>query len=140
MYICPRVVHRLLSRCTIVFPHYLLIGKFYEKGTESKRFVMNFSKILSEKFLIIIRNERNMVKNIYPSSRSVPVTVKFYNSLSKLSHSRQDLRKIGTETNLRLMIFSTKWTEIYFIIIRNERDMLKNVYLLSRCVPLTLKL
>jgi hypothetical protein len=108
MYICPRVVYRLLSSCRIVFPHYLIIGKFYEKMALNLKCVFwFFLQIFSETFFIIIRNEQDMIKNVHLSSCIVPVIVKYYNSLSTLSHNRKVLRNKGTELNMCVSIFST---------------------------------
>jgi hypothetical protein len=117
MYICPHVVYRLLSSCTIVFPHYLIIGKFYEKIARNLKCVPWFSlQIFSEKFFIILRNKRDMIKNVYLSSHSVPVIVKLYNSFSTLSHNRQVLQKYCTESKMCASIFSTTfgWNIFYY--------------------------
>jgi hypothetical protein len=57
------------SSCTIVFPHYLIIGKFYEKMALNLKCVIWVSlEMFSETFFIIIINERDMTKNVYLSS------------------------------------------------------------------------
>jgi hypothetical protein len=106
-YICPRVVYWLLSSCTIVFPYYLIIAKFNEKMPLNVKWVFWFSlQFLSETVSIIIRNKRDLTKNIYLSSRSVPVIVNLYNSFSTISHNRQVLRKNVTESKMYVLIFS----------------------------------
>jgi predicted nucleic acid-binding Zn finger protein len=131
---------RVIASCTIVFPHYLIIGKFTKNGTESKMCVLIFSTPFSETFFIRIRNERDMIKNAYLSSCSVPFIVKLYNSISTLSHDRQVFRKNGTESKICVLTFSKILSERFFIIIRNERDMIKNVYLSSCSIPVIVNL
>jgi hypothetical protein len=64
IYICPRVMNRLLSSWTIDFPLYLIIGKFYEKMALNLKCVFWSSlQFQTQTFLIIIRNERDMIKN-----------------------------------------------------------------------------
>jgi hypothetical protein len=127
MYIVPRLEYRLLSSWTIVFPHFPIIVKFYENMALNLKCVFWFSlQRLSETLIIIIRNERDMIKNVYLSPRRVPVIVKLYNSFSTLFHNRQDLRKNGTESKMCVLIFSTTLLWNFFIIIRNERDMIKH--------------
>jgi hypothetical protein len=117
-----------LSSCTIVFPHYLIIGKFYEKMALNLKCVFWFCvQLLYETFVIIIRNEGVMIKNVYLSSCSLPVIVKLYNSFSTLSYNRQVFRKNETESRMCVLFSLQILSETFFIIIRNERHMIKNV-------------
>jgi hypothetical protein len=103
MYIFPRVLYRLLSRCTIGFPHYLIIGKFYEKMALNLKCVFRFPlELFSQTFFIIVRNKRDIIKNVCPR-----VIVKLYNRFSVLSHNWQVLRKNGTEYKMCVFLFST---------------------------------
>jgi len=46
---------------------------FRQKVTEHERCIVIFSKIMSEKFLTLRRNERDTAKDVYWSSCNVPV-------------------------------------------------------------------
>jgi len=55
-----------LSRSTIFFPHYLIKRTiFLKKVTEHKMCVLISLQCLYETFLILRRNERDMIKNVY---------------------------------------------------------------------------
>jgi hypothetical protein len=65
-----------LSGCTILFPHYLINGAIFGKMLLNTKCVFWFSvQLLSETFLILRRNERDMIKSVYRSSCKVPVIV-----------------------------------------------------------------
>jgi hypothetical protein len=50
------------------FPHYLIHGMIFgKKVTEHKMCVLIFSTNLVEKFLVVRRTERDMIKNVYGS-------------------------------------------------------------------------
>jgi len=56
-----------------IFSYYLISGKIFEKKfTEDKMCVYIFSATLSEKFLILRRNERNVAKKIHWSYVKYP--------------------------------------------------------------------
>jgi hypothetical protein len=56
-----------------IFPHYLINGMIFEKkNTEHKMCVLIFSKLLSEKFLILRRIKRDMINHVCRSSYKVP--------------------------------------------------------------------
>jgi hypothetical protein len=59
-----------------IFPHCLINGTNLEKKkkvTENQMCVLIFSTTLSEIFLILRRNKRDMIKNVYWSTCKVPV-------------------------------------------------------------------
>jgi len=58
------------------FPHYLINGKIFEKKLLNIKCVFLISQqILSEEFLILRRNERDMTINVHWSSCTVPFVV-----------------------------------------------------------------
>ena len=57
-----------------IFPHYLINGTIFEKKLLNTKCVFWFSlQLLSETFLILRRNERDMIKNVYWYSCKVSV-------------------------------------------------------------------
>ena len=95
-----------------VFPHCLTIGKFFGgRGGESYRTSnvrFHFSTPLSETFLIPRRTERDMIKNMYSSSRKLPVIL--CQRLITFECSRQTFEKysninsiVNTNTRTTLM-------------------------------------
>ena len=51
-----------------IFPHYLINGTIFEKQLLNTKFVVRFfSTNLTEKFFILRRIERDMIKNVYTS-------------------------------------------------------------------------
>jgi hypothetical protein len=57
-----------------IFPHYLINGTIFEKTLLNTKCAFWFSlQLLSETFLILRRNERDMIKNVYRSSCKVPI-------------------------------------------------------------------
>jgi hypothetical protein len=69
------IVICILPKYTIYFPHFLInITIFEKKKSLNTKCVFWFSlQLLSETFLILRRNERNMIENVYGSSCKVPV-------------------------------------------------------------------
>jgi hypothetical protein len=56
------------------FPNYFINGTLFEKKLLSMKRVFQFYlRLLSEIFLILRRNKRDMIKNIYWTSCKVPV-------------------------------------------------------------------
>jgi hypothetical protein len=51
-------------RYTILFPHYLINGTIFEKVVEQKMYVFISATISSETFLILRRNESDMIQNV----------------------------------------------------------------------------
>jgi hypothetical protein len=65
-----------LVRLYNIFPHYLINDTIFEKTLLNPKCVFWFSvQLLSETFLILWRNERNMIKNVYWSSCTVLVSL-----------------------------------------------------------------
>jgi len=65
-----------LSRSTIFIPHYLINGTIFGEKLLNTKCVLSFSlQLLSETFLILRRNERDIIKNVYRSSCKVLVIV-----------------------------------------------------------------
>jgi hypothetical protein len=61
-------------RLCCIFPHYLTNGAIFEKKIiERKMYVFIFSTTSSETFLILTRNERGMIKDVYGTSCKVLV-------------------------------------------------------------------
>jgi len=57
------------------FSHYLINGTILKKVKENRKCVLNFSTISFETFVILIRNGRDMIIDVYRSSRKVPVSL-----------------------------------------------------------------
>jgi len=62
-----------LPGSTTFFPHYPINGTILEKVVKHKMCVSIFPTTLSETFLILRRNERDIIKNLYWSSCKVAV-------------------------------------------------------------------
>ena len=63
-----------LPRSAVFSPHYLINGTFFGKMSSNTKCVFWFSlQRLSETFLILRRNDRYMIENVYRSSCTVPV-------------------------------------------------------------------
>ena len=59
-----------------IFPYYLLNGTILGKKLLNVKCVLLFSlQLLSETFLILRRNERDMIKNVYWSSCTAPFSL-----------------------------------------------------------------
>ena len=59
-----------------IFPHYLINSTIFGEKLLNTKCVFWFSvQLLSETFLILRGNERDMIKNVYRSSCKVPVTL-----------------------------------------------------------------
>jgi len=54
-----------LSSCTVFFSHYLKNGTIFEKKLLNVKCVIFSLQQLSETFLLLRRNERDMIINIY---------------------------------------------------------------------------
>ena len=66
--------HLRSARLYKIFLRYVINGKIFEKKVlKQKTSVMIFSTTLSQIFLILRRNERDMIKNAYWCSRNVAV-------------------------------------------------------------------
>ena len=67
---CPLWPVRLYN----IFPLYLINDTIFEQKLLNRKYVLWFSlQLFSEIFLILRRNEREMIKNVYWSSYTVPV-------------------------------------------------------------------
>ena len=64
---------RHIVRLYNIFPHYLINGKIFEGKKFEHKMLFRFSLRLSETFLILSRNEQDIIKNVYWSPRKVPV-------------------------------------------------------------------
>ena len=63
-----------------IFPHYLINGTVFGKKLPNVKCVFWFSlQLLSETFLILRRNERDVTKNIYWSACKVPAFLVTFN-------------------------------------------------------------
>ena len=70
-----------------IFPHYLINGtKFGVGGSFNVKFLFWFSKLLSERFLILRRNERDMIINVLVFTWSIHYSCQI---LTKLEFSQQ---------------------------------------------------
>ena len=68
--------HLWPARFYNIFPHFLINGiTFEEKFLEMKSVLWFSLQVSSETFLILRRNERNMIKNVHWSSCKVPVVL-----------------------------------------------------------------
>ena len=67
--------HQWPARFYNILPHYLINGTIFEKKLLNTKCVFSFFiQSLSETFLILRRNERDMIKNVYWSCK-VPFTI-----------------------------------------------------------------
>jgi len=73
-----------LSGSTIFFPRYLISGTIFRKYLLNKKCAFCFSlKLLSETFLILRRNQRDIIINVNISSFKVSVNLfRFYSNLN----------------------------------------------------------
>ena len=79
-----RIVICGLSGSTIFFPRYLINGTIFEKKLLNIKCVFIFSTILSEEFLILRRNERDMIRNVHWSSCTVPLFLSDFNEIRQI--------------------------------------------------------
>jgi hypothetical protein len=119
-----RIVICDLSVSTTFFPHYLIKGTIFEKKVllKTKCQVWLSLQLLSETFLILRRNERDMIINVYWSSCKVPVIPKceVWLSLQLLSETLLILRR-----SERDMIIDVCWSscKVPVITVRSKQNL-----------------
>jgi len=85
---------RVLSRCSIFFPHYLIKGRIFTRETLNIKYVFCFSLQNSyEPFLILRIIELGVIKNVYWSSCKVHIILVL---LERNLHFFTHFRKIHT--------------------------------------------
>jgi hypothetical protein len=114
-----RVIVKMYNSFSTLFQKWHVLRK---KVFENKMCVLIFSTTFVWNG---IHYNKNWVSYDKISSRSVRVIVKLYNSYSTLSQKRHDLRKNVIKNKCVFWFSLQRLSETFFIIIRNERDMIK---------------
>ena len=72
----------VISGSTIFFPHYLIsVNIFVKNLLNTKCVFLFFLQLLFEMFLILRRNERDMIENVYWSSCKVTLILSDFNKI-----------------------------------------------------------
>ena len=97
------------ARLYINFPLYLYNGKIYERKLLKIKYVLIFSTNVTEKFLILRRTERDVIKNIHLYSCNAPHF--FRQILLNLELCRQIFEKYSSINSLQWRRSCSTWTD-----------------------------